>query len=181
MSIVVVGGGLAGLTLALAMQRGGRAVSVLEEAEESWGNGELLLTPAATSVCMRMGLLPMDAASDNTAADGCRRVKRGDLLDRLEAGLAAGTVRRGRRVIGLRKVSTGVVLEVMARDNAWNEGDLESAEESGPWAVVVAADRPFPQGPCVGDPHPPGPADGSSLPRSPLQTIPSSYVCGSVY
>jgi salicylate hydroxylase len=154
MRIVVVGGGVGGLTVARSLLRAGFDVLVLEQAPRFGAVGAgLQLGPNATRILTRLGLADelaeigispaavrmlrwdddsllsnMRLAQDAKARFGAPYyvVYRADLIDLLASGLPEGTVRFGAEVVD---VSTGDKPEVRLAD-----GTVESAD------VVVGAD-----------------------------------------
>ncbi|UWP79487.1 FAD-dependent monooxygenase [Dactylosporangium fulvum] len=135
--IAVVGGGIAGLTTALALEAAGLACAVFEQAAAlPGGGGGIQLPPNASRVLDRLGLGPaLDAVAVRPVARELRRWDDDTLVGRVELGAAAerrygapyrtlrradllrvlfercaGAVRFGHRCIGVEEHRGGVEL-----------------------------------------------------------------------
>jgi 2-polyprenyl-6-methoxyphenol hydroxylase-like FAD-dependent oxidoreductase len=131
---VIAGAGIAGLALAGALQRAGREVLVVEERPAvTGGDGGLTLWPDALAALDRLGLgdavrrtgreVPGATVLSSSgrvlrrvdddrlrAALGGRllAIRRGALVDLLQAGLSPGSIVPGTAVVGHRHAPTGV-------------------------------------------------------------------------
>ncbi|HEY5294809.1 MAG TPA: FAD-dependent monooxygenase, partial [Gaiellaceae bacterium] len=154
MKLAIVGGGIGGLTAAVALMRAGADVTVLEQADELSAVGaSLQLGPNATRLLDRLGLLellrPIAGRPDavdllrwddgslllhSPHGDGAEEYfgapqldfYRPDLHEGLVAALPAGALRLGARVTGIDQGRDGVTVAI------------ESGESVTVEAVVVA-------------------------------------------
>ncbi|WP_187971226.1 FAD-dependent monooxygenase [Aquibium microcysteis] len=164
MRIVVAGGGVGGMTVALALQKAGHSVAICEQAGAYGQIGaDVNLTPNAVHALDGLGLrsaleetaarpefrisrtgdggeetsrLPMSAAAEAKYGAPQLTIHRADLLDALRAALAPGTIRLGARAAGVEQDEQGAVL-VLA-DGARVAGDLVIGAD-GIHSVVRAA------------------------------------------
>ena len=150
MRIVVAGGGVGGMTVAIALQKAGHSVAVCEQAGAYGQIGaDVNLTPNAVHALDGLGIraalestaarpefrisrtwdtgaetsrLPMSAAAEAKYGAPQLTIHRADLLDALRAALAPGTIRLGARATGIKQDADMVAL-VLA-DGTRVEGDL---------------------------------------------------------
>lgn len=171
MEIVVAGGGVGGMTAALALQKAGHAVTICEQAGAYGQIGaDVNLTPNAVHALDGLGLrpaleataarpefrisrtgdsgeetsrLPMSAAAEAKYGAPQLTIHRADLLDALRGALAPGTIRLGARAAGILEDGAGATL--LLADGSRMAGDLVVGAD-GIHSVVRAAlfgpDRP---------------------------------------
>ena len=144
--IIVVGAGIAGLSAAVALQRRGHSVSVIEERADTSSGAGISIWPNALAALDRIGLGDEVRRAGGRVSAGAMRwhdgtwlrhpsaermvtalgeplvvVRRVALRDILTAALARGTVTHGLAVTGL--VDTGGPVRIRLADSSTREAD----------------------------------------------------------
>jgi 2-polyprenyl-6-methoxyphenol hydroxylase-like FAD-dependent oxidoreductase len=146
---LVVGGGIGGLTAALALRGAGLEVVVLERAPEPREVGAgISLWPSAVNVLRQLGVGDAVEAVAVAQSEGGCRTRRGRRV--ADAPLAGTTVRYGPPLLVLHRASLRAALsEALDRGVLQLSAECTSVDQDANWVSVTLADGRSVQGDVV--------------------------------